>query len=371
MSNFRDVMRGTLSILLVVGCAPDEGRGVDSASSLGSLSLSASGSASDTDGESDTDGDTDSDGVGDGDGSDGSDDDARFDLGQAPDGGELGCEDGVGEDCPGCNAVDLLFVVDNSLSMEDEQIALTQAFPSFADAILESLPEGVNIHIGVTSTEMGYSPEGGFDQNNFCIGTGEGGAPASNYYQTPDVSPSATNGAQGRLYEAGGLRYFDIDQGAPPAEVQALKDWFAQAAHIGEGGSNVEMTTAAAAWTFDPANAATNTGFVRDEGAVLAFFFVQDEPDQTPIEQSDTLLSKIESAKMLCGGWECVIAGGFVNEFCLNQVCLGDLLGAVSEPPVTATLPMAGVAPEDFEPLLRDTLAQAIVDKCGEIEPPG
>jgi hypothetical protein len=262
-------------------------------------------------------------------------------------------------------------VVDNSLSMEEEQIALTQAFPSFAQAILEALPEGVNIHVGVTSTEMGYSPEGGYDMSNFCIGTGEGGAPASNYYDTPDVAPSTTNGAQGRLYEAAGLRYFDIDQGAPANEVQALEDWFAQAAHIGEGGSNVEMTTAAAAWAFDPANAGTNAGFLRDEGAVLAFFFVQDEPDQTPSAETATLLSMIETAKTECGGWDCVIGGGFVNQFCLPQVPLGDLLNALSEPPVTAMLPEMGVQPQDFEPVLRDTLAQAIVDKCGEIVPPG
>ena len=92
-----------------------------------------------------------------------------------PPGDPLGCDEGVGDDCPGCVAVDLLFVIDNSISMDDEQIALTLAFPGFADTILEALPDNVNVHIGITSTEMGYSPSGGYDPLNFCIGTGENG----------------------------------------------------------------------------------------------------------------------------------------------------------------------------------------------------
>jgi hypothetical protein len=350
-----------------LACGGDDRGGADAGvSGITFASQTGAASGQSTDGDTEDPSDSATSAVTDSEG-----DDVSFDLGVSPDGGPLGCKDGVGEECPGCTAVDILFVIDNSLSMEPHQIALTQAFPSFAATILEALPEGVNIHIGITSTEMGYSPEGGYDENNFCIGTGEGGAPASNYYETPDVAPSTTNGAQGRLYEAGGIRYFDIDQGAPANEVQALEEWFADAAHIGEGGSNVEMTTAAAAWACDPANAGTNAGFLRDEGAVLAFFVVQDEPDQTPIAETDALLAKIETAKTLCGGWDCVIGGGFVNQFCMPQVSLGEMFAALSEPAVTAMLPMEGTQAEDFNPVLRDTLAQAIVEKCGEIVPPG
>lgn len=295
----------------------------------------------------------------------------KFDAGSPETTGGFDCIDGVGEDCLGCTAVDLLFVVDNSLSMEEEQLALGQAFPMFADTILASLPPEVNLHVGVTSTEMGYSNEGGYDESNFCIGTGVGGAPAANWYQTPDTSPTTTNGAQGRLYTALGMPYFDIDVTAPPAEVQALKDWFAEASHIGEGGSNVEMSAATAAWAMDSAANPGNAGFIRDEGSVLVLFFVQDEPDQTPTTESAALLQKILDAKQGCGGWECVVGGGFVNQYCLPQVVLGDLLDAMPDPPVTAMLPMSGVTPETFEPVLADTLAQVIVEKCGEIEPPG
>ena len=358
-----------LTLLAGAGCGGDDGRaGTSFPTSVGSIgSIGDGGTAGD-----DADDDDDDDGATSAEGDDDDDDDEmKFDVGALDVANPLDCQDGVGEDCPGCTAVDLLFVVDNSLSMEDEQIALTQAFPSFADTILAALPEDVNLHVGVTSTEMGYSNEGGYVEANPCLGTGVGGAPAANWYQTPDVDPTATNGAQGRLYQAGGMPYFDIDVGAPANEVQALKDWFAQAAHIGEGGSNVEMPSAAAAWAMDTTANPGNVGFVRDEGAVLVLFFVQDEPDQTPIDQSAVLLDKIVNAKQLCGGWDCVVAGGLINQFCVPTTTIGDMFAAMPDPPVTAQMPMAGVTPQDFEMVLADTLAQVIVDKCGEIEPPG
>ena len=355
----------SLALALCVGCGAENPNADGGLTSVGSLgSIGDGGTNGDDDDDDDDDGATSADG-------DDDDDGMKFDVGSLDIPNPIDCADGVGEDCPGCTAVDLLFVVDNSLSMEDEQIALTQAFPSFADTILAALPQDVNLHVGVTSTEMGYSNEGGYVEANPCLGTGVGGAPAENWYQTPDVDPTATNGAQGRLYVAGGLPFFDIDVNAPAAEVQALKDWFSDAAHIGEGGSNVEMPSAAAAWAMDTTANPGNAGFVRDEGAVLVLFFVQDEPDQSPIGESATLLQKIVGAKQACGGWDCIVAGGFVNQFCVPQVVLGDLFGALPDPAVTAMLPQMGVTPETFEPVLADTLANVIVEKCGEIEPPG
>lgn len=300
---------------------------------------------------------------------DGSADDGmiKLDVASAPTGGQE-CIEGVNCDM-GCVAVDLLFVIDNSLSMSSYQVALSEAFPGFADTILGALPEGVNVHVAVTSTEMGYSNEGSTIN---CDATGAGGQPAANFYVTPDSAPSATNGAQGRLYEAGGLPFFNIDTDAPPADVQALSDWFAQAATIGENGSNVEMSGAAAAWAADPVNAPTNMGFIRDDGALLVIFVIQDEPDQTPVGESQVLIDKIAAAKQQCGGMDCVVGGGFVNQLCLNQSPLGDIFAATPVMPVTATLP-----PEDqvdamtFTPVLEDTLAQVIVEACATIDPPG
>lgn len=280
----------------------------------------------------------------------------------------------VGEDCS-CTGVDLLFVIDNSTSMNDYQVALTQAFPSFASAIIEALPPGTNLHVAVTSTEMGYSNAG---STTNCIATGNG-LPQEEFYTTPDVTDTGKNGAQGRLYVADGLPYFEIDTDAPEAEVQQLRDWFSAAAHIGEGGSNVEMASAAAGWATDPANAATNAGFIRDEGAVLVVFFLQDEPDQsdapgmTMPETGQAMLDKLAAAKSGCGGLQCVVAGGFVDQGCLGENALGTVFDGLPIPPSLDELPWddENVDPGYFEPLLTTTLTQVIAQTCDEIGPEG
>src|SRR5690606_21182194 len=158
--------------------------------------------------------------------------------------------------------------------------------------------------------------------------TGDGQQPQEFFYQTPDMGNNGMNGAQGRLYKPGNLpTYYELDTDAGPADIDGLKAWFAQAAKIGEGGSQIEMSAAAAGWAADPANAATNGGFIRDAGAVFALFILQDEPDQTPwtIDGQPgglAMLQKLEAAKVVCGGAECMIGGGFVNTNCMNQVPL-------------------------------------------------
>ncbi len=61
----------------------------------------------------------------------------------------------------GCNKVDILFVIDNSDSMSEEQTALIAAFPSFVDTIeaYEVLGTGgqLDYHIGVTSTAVDHN----------------------------------------------------------------------------------------------------------------------------------------------------------------------------------------------------------------------
>lgn len=281
-----------------------------------------------------------------------------------PDGGP-GCIEG---DCDGCNAVDLLFVIDNSVSMSDHQSALAQAFPDFADAIVEALPPGTSLHVGVTSTTMGHS-NGGSTSN--CTATGDGGQPADAFYITPDMNNTGANGAQGRLYEAAGQPYFEIDTDAAPAQLDALSAWFSAAANIGESGSQVEMSAAGAGWAADPANDATNAGFIRDEGAVLVVFFIQDEPDQTPVSAGAELVAKIEAAKAGCGGMDCVVGGGFVNQACLPEVPLGVLFDSFGAPPIVEELPFFGGDPSIFVPVLSDTLAQVIAQTCEQIPPAG
>ena len=54
----------------------------------------------------------------------------------------------------GCDAVDFLFVIDNSGSMADEQQQLVESVPGFVAAIEERLPAGTGTyHVMVTDTD--------------------------------------------------------------------------------------------------------------------------------------------------------------------------------------------------------------------------
>lgn len=359
-----------------LACAPTtrdraDTAGVVSESSAGSDSGDGQGDTdlTDEDGSSATTGDG-TDEPHDGDTNSGSTTDGiRLDVASGETGGGEGgrCPDG---NCDGCTAVDLLFVIDNSISMQGPQFALAEAFPQFASAIVESLPPGTNLHVGVTSTEMGFADSGTLLR---CVGnTDMAGNPPETYYQTPDTDPSATNGAQGRLFVADGRPFFELDTDAGPADVEALENWFRAASAVGTVGSNIEMSAAAAAWALDPANDGTNAGFLRDEGAVLVMFFVQDEADHTPSAVLPDLLDKITAAKAGCGGLECVVGGGFVNTPCLPAVPLGGMLDAFSDASAIETLQTGqGVTADAFVPVLRDTLASVIARKCDEIPPVG
>ena len=261
--------------------------------------------------------------------------------------------------CLGCNAVDILFVIDNSEPMADYQAALVDAFPAFAEALFAGLPPNTSVHVGITSTTMGESAVGMTDG---CTATGDGMQPVEAFYTTPDEDDTGVPGAQGRLYIVDDRAYF---QGSTFDDPQPLVDWFTAGALIGEGGSQVEMSGAAAAWATDPINDETNMGFIRDEGAVLVIFVVQDEPDQSPMGEAEALVQKIATAKETCGGMSCVVAGGFVQTECLPENPLGTIFEAASATAIHQ-LPSFNetTTSQTFEQVLRDTLSEVITQTC-------
>ncbi len=233
-----------------------------------------------------------------GEGSDSEDSDGtKFDLG-----------DDV--ELPGCDAVDILFVIDNSASMATYQEALAEAFPGFVDAIFENLPEGVDVHVGLTTTDF------------FCNGD-ECACPDSTigcqsaaeldtiemYYTPPTEGSNTINGSQGRLFNYEGQSFFATTTDGDPAP---LKSWFTAAATAaGEKGCSFEMPVAAASYVAHPANAEANEGFLRDEDAVLLLFFLTDEPDKSP-EAMTLYKEMLLEAKGECGGEECILTAGLV-----------------------------------------------------------
>lgn len=290
---------------------------------------------------------------------------------------------GAGEACEtGCTAVDLLFVIDNSGSMGDYQAALGLAFPDFATTLSEVLPPGTNVHVGVTSTEMAYSSAGNTSvTNGACSFIGDGDQTHDAFYVPPTEMDTGRNGAQGRLYDAGGGQtYAEFVTGEDLGDAQA---WFSNAANIGEGGSNIEMSAVPVGWVFDPVNDATNDGFLRDEGAVLVVFFLGDEPDQSPADVDGQpagawVLDRVAEAKAGCGGLQCVIAGGFLQSNACSadgNLPLDDFLAGMDDPPVVGELPFFEPAPaelaEDMNDLLSSTLANVIVETCEDITPEG
>lgn len=129
-------------------------------------------------------------------------------------------------------AVDVLFVIDDSCSMDAEQQRLTRNFPTFTEYFALS---GIDYHIGVVSTDM--------------------------------ANPQRA----GRLRQAAGVRWIDRDTPSPTSV-------FTQMARLGTGGSIDESGRAAAYQAIEGLGDGPNEGFEREE-AELHVLFISDEDD--------------------------------------------------------------------------------------------
>jgi hypothetical protein len=115
--------------------------------------------------------------AGDGDGSDTGDDNGT--TNGCPPGGCLDVEDSDTDTGPGCasgdgncNQVDLLFIIDNSGTMGEEQINLSANFPLLIDRLLELEDDEGNllnpdVHIMVTTTDLGHPNCTQFEQPGY------------------------------------------------------------------------------------------------------------------------------------------------------------------------------------------------------------
>jgi hypothetical protein len=129
-------------------------------------------------------------------------------------------------------AVDVLWVVDNSCSMDDDQAAVTTNFPKFMNYFLDS---GLDYHIGVVSTDM------------------------------------VSNAEKGKLQSGQGHKWID------PATPNAV-DVFTDMAHMGSNGSYDEKGRAAVYTALELMRDTNNAGFLREE-ANLSIIVISDEND--------------------------------------------------------------------------------------------
>lgn len=158
-----------------------------------------------------------------------------------------------------CSKVDVLFVIDDSTSMEDEQAALIAAFPDFVAGIESHLSTVASYHVGVVTTDTYHSNAPG------CTGLGDlvtqtGGEGSSEAECAPFSS---------------GLRF--IDESEPD-----LAQKFACAAQVGTRGMPGEAQVGAILGALDPVNGLPkncNMGFIRPD-ALLVVVLISDEDDQ-------------------------------------------------------------------------------------------
>ncbi|WP_266220762.1 hypothetical protein [Paraliomyxa miuraensis] len=288
---------------------------------------------------------------------------------------------GTGVDVPGtcsadegcfCNAVDLLFVVDNSGSMQIHHDPIVAAFPLFVDQMINALPPGTDLHVGLTRAT------GFFDPGN----AGGWGGPAceaaitDGVFFPPTDGDNGINGQQGRLFEHDGMRYFEIDTDQDPT---ALSTWFDGALQGAIDGSaphsNTETVVAGAAYPFHPANSGPNAGFLRTN-AVLVLFLLSDSPDLTPPAiPTDDFVQMVRDAKAECGGDVCVVTSGAIAGACYDQpgntnTRLYEFMNGFGKPPASWISLEFGMTPM-FGNVLGDALADAIATTCDEIVPEG
>lgn len=227
-----------------------------------------------------------------GDGLDGSGDGLEFDIG----GGQA--DDGPLMPDDGCQAVDFLFVIDNSVSMEGEQQALVGAFPGFIDTIQTTLAADSDYHIMVVDTDEW----GRCNTANGFQGMDTDSNTCNNYINNTNFAACDAVRGAGIVHPAGefasnmpcnfqgGKRY--IESGEP--DIAAA---FSCAAQVGTAGHPSErpmdgMVEALSVALNGPGGC--NEGFLRDD-ALLVVTFMSDDPNYedtgTPQDWYDAVLA--------------------------------------------------------------------------------
>ncbi len=180
--------------------------------------------------------------------------DEKLDLGGDDTAGMDGAGDAGNDD--GCKKVDLLFVIDNSGSMEDEQANLISSVPGFIDAMVTELGDTEGYHVGVTTSDI-YLGDIACAQEGALVSATTGNG-SSNSQCAPYSS---------------GMRFM--------TEADDLTDKFGCAAQVGIAGDGNErpiQTMLAAVSPGLTAPGACNEGFLRDD-AILVVVIITDEED--------------------------------------------------------------------------------------------
>jgi hypothetical protein len=155
----------------------------------------------------------------------------------------------------GCHLVDLLFVIDDSLSMQGEQDNLVASFDGFIDGMRDYLVDANDFHVGVVTTD----------------------AYANNPSECQELGSLVTRSSVGECGPfAEGHNFMTAED--------ELDQAFACTAKVGIDGDVWEKPMGAAINAMSPefnAQGACNEGFIRDD-ALLVLVIISDEDDDPP-----------------------------------------------------------------------------------------
>lgn len=162
-----------------------------------------------------------------------------------------------------CQKMDILFVVDDSPSMEQEQSNLASNFPVFADVLDQYMVDAdlpLDYRVAVTTT-------GKTQHYNEVI-------PAIPPYIPETDIPMSETGDDGAMRETCGMQRRWLERTDTD-----VRDTFACAAEVGTSGPGNEMPLMCSELALaDRVSDGTNAGFLRDD-ALLAVVYLTDEDD--------------------------------------------------------------------------------------------
>jgi hypothetical protein len=281
------------------------------------------------------------------------------------DGGGSGGSSGSSGSSSGCTKTDFLFVIDSSISMQNEQAALTAAFPKFIEAITTATTID-DFHIMIVDT----------DAETRCTASACAGTPhqTCNAYACDNVygGCDATRGA-GVIQPTGqassnticpiasGKRYMDNTQPELSATFQCV-------ATLGLAGNPSErpmeaMVAAVSSELNGPGGC--NEGFLRDD-AILVVTFISDDLNKEDTGTPEEWYDAVVSAKG--GNPESVVMLGLIPEgdsaSPTQQLHWHDFIA------LWGTRGMKGtVSAADYAPFF-DAAIATIDDTCNNFVPP-
>ena len=223
---------------------------------------------------------------------------------------------GDGSTKSGCEKIDFLFIVDNSVSMENEQSQLVAAFPGFISTIESTVNAGSNYHVMVADTDEW----GRCNTANPWTGIDPSSTTCNAYIKSTVFQECDKALGGGVIHPAGqyasnkicpipdGRRY--LVQGDPNVDTT-----FGCMAQVGVAGHSSERPMDALLAAVSPAlngPGGCNEGFLRDD-ALLAITFISDDPNYEDAGTPQSWYDAVVAAKK--GDPKAVAVVGFTPAF--------------------------------------------------------